>query len=146
MGEEYGWTGRGGLHEETEFGSLIAGSYILTAVTAEGLVGEAGPVDLTASEGHEIEIAVSPGGTIRIHYEGEHPHLQCGVLRNGGQLAAGTATSGGDEVFTVAPGKATVRMVVYDRTQQATPAVRAFEELREVEVVAGEETRIDIRL
>lgn len=95
-------------------------------------------------EGLEVEVPLVERGTIRVHDEGPPPHLQRSVQRHDATPRAGTAVSGGDEVFHVSPGRATVRLVVFDRTAETSPPTRVHDEQREVVVVAGEEIRIDV--
>lgn len=87
------------------FTGLESGVYHVSAVTSSGSIGFVSGIDLTAGTARDdIEIRVSPGGRLRIRYEGPTEYAQYRVQQGSVAVAADGIQSGtSDEVF-VPPG------------------------------------------
>lgn len=145
VGKRYSMILSGDVSEHRQFDHRPLGVHVAIATTPDGRAGLVEGIVLTAYETRDVEIPVQAGGFVRVRYTGPEPYLQCGVWRSGVAIARDTATSGGDALFTLPPGRMTVELRVYDRTSDERPVPLLFDESRDVVVVAGEEIVIEIR-
>jgi hypothetical protein len=111
---------------------VAPGSYRLVASTRTGSWGVLSDVAVGAGERVEsLEIAVSPGGDLRVRYDGESPRAEIRVLHRGVQVVTGTVAQGVFTTWSVPPGEL---QVICSEPFDAGPRTRS----EELSIAAGQ--------
>ncbi len=115
-----------------EFGGLLPGSYSLVARMDDGRCGMSRAIEVGAGLRVDgLRIALAPGGSLRVHYDGQREIGNLQIQRDGALLAFDGVWRGKPARFRVPSGP--VRLVF---------TVGAKEQVRELTLKAGEEQEL----
>jgi len=117
-----------------EFGALEPGVYDLVAVTTGGNCGVIPGVRLDAGQSsNALELAVEPGGRLRVHYDGSAESAKIQIEHEGVRIVWGKVSRGASRDWLVPAGK---NLILCTEALEARPITN------EVTVTAGQLTEV----